>query len=58
MQALLPAAMVERNLSQQIDLVRAIGALEVLRHEFTAHAAFMDITQRFHLADAPERLAA
>lgn len=58
MQALLPAAMAERNLSRQIDLVRAIGALEVLRHEFTAHATFMDVTRRFHLTNAPDQLAA
>ncbi|PHY93687.1 fusaric acid resistance protein FusB [Acetobacter pomorum] len=56
--ALLPAAMGEKNLSQQIDLIRAIGALEVLRHEFTTHATFMDVTRRFHLSGMPDQLAA
>lgn len=45
--SLLPAASQMNNLSAQIDLGRAIGALEVMHAEFTTNAPFMDTTRRF-----------
>lgn len=45
----LQAALKEHNLSTHLELARAVGSLEVLRHELAENATFLDITRRFHV---------